>query len=66
MSPRFDPNFSFVPTFLPSQPSPRPGLFRPCLPLTAIAALSAKAYSHNSTRVHRHLRSARKALTDAP
>jgi serine/threonine protein kinase len=35
-------------------------------PLTAIAALSAKAYSHNCARVHRHLCSARKALADTP
>jgi hypothetical protein len=35
-------------------------------PLTAIAALSAKSYSHNCTRVHRHLCTTRKAPSDAP
>jgi hypothetical protein len=34
--------------------------------LLSIADLSAKAYSHNSARVHRHLCPARKAPTDAP
>ena len=35
-------------------------------PLTAIADLSAKAYSHNCARVQRHLCPARKAPTNAP
>ena len=67
MSPRSDPNFSFVATLGPSRPFGKAGIIsRPCLPLTAIAALSAKAYSHNSIRVHRHLCPARKAPTGAP